>query len=399
MPYYDLTLGGIALPTAEQDFSEQLGSDFELVGAVPMPGAPRPASMYNINIPIYGDPQESDPFATGNTKRAQVRALLQNAETRFEGIQLAAAFDATINGWIVIGTAELAYGVGGPTFADYMLRISGAALIPAQQALLAHRVLVQDRRSTSVPLDPRWRAFRSEPAKGAIRSRHYLPVGATDVFGQTDPQIPETGTYETLWGEAPYVENRKHGELLTFELPWEDVGKGDVRLFEPGETIATEHEDLLDPERVGWRRIYGPLWPRLDDVPVLENGLCRVRHLGEGKFVVEKISRGRYEEAHSFALHHPRLVSASVVSWSTERGLVKATFAGASSRVDVQIGLQRGWPGPTVDIYHVGERSRKMTVEGDAHTEEIGDWEHARFGVGIQEALATSRSTRQLLVR
>jgi hypothetical protein len=396
-PIYDLTLGGIALPTAEQDFQEVVGSDYELVGAVPMPGPPRPASMYNINIPIYGDQQESNPASVGNTKRLQVRSLLQNAATRLQGIQLTTTFDPDIDGYIVIGSASIAYAAGGPTFADYMLSIQNAALIPAQQTLSIHMLTVQDRRLANVPLDPKWNVLRASPLAAKAHARHYLPLGASDVIGQSSPDLPDLHAYKTIWGTAHYVEGRVNGEAVTFEQEFEDVGKGDVRIFEGTERLPTTLDETLDPELVGWARIYGPLWPRrLADVPILDNGVCRIRHLGEGKFAVETAGKDGYSETSTFSVGHPRFVRASVQSWGTERGVVVAIFAGESSRVELHIALQRGWPGPALDTYRQGNRSRRLKIDGEAHTEEEGSWQHARLGVTAEEALITTIGERRL---
>ena len=47
MPY-DVSLGGVDLPTYEMDFDEQGGSDYTLVGAAVLPGPPRPLRFWPI---------------------------------------------------------------------------------------------------------------------------------------------------------------------------------------------------------------------------------------------------------------------------------------------------------------------------------------------------------------
>lgn len=399
---YDCTLGGISLPTYEQDFVQTVGGDYELVGAAVMPGAPRPASLYTINIPIYGDPTETDPTAVGLAKRAQVVALLQNALVRYQGLQFTSTFDPAIDGWLVIGTADVAYGDGGAGFGDFMLRIAGAAIIPAQQTLLGLRLLARDTRVPGTHIDRLMRHAVGEQVPHEAVVRHYLPVGADDVVGQAQPLLPAVGTYETLHGKAPYIDARVHGELVTYERPWADVGKGDVAVYDrngnttPAYTAAGD----LDPQGVyGWVRIYGrSQLLQQGDVPVLDNGRCRVRYTGNGTWACDVCEGGRYVPGPRFDLGYPQLRSVALAEWTPEHAVLRVALADKGARADVYLHLQRGWPGPTVDVYHQGAK-RQAAVAGQAHHVWADGWEHLRVGFTRAEGLVQAAGTPVLVPR
>ena len=133
-----------------------------------MPGPPRPASLYDLTIPIHGEPEDgAGQWAAGIAKRLSVRSLIQNDATRLTGIELEFPIDPDIEGYLVIGTATLSYAAGNVTFADFSLRINGAALIPAAQtfpkpaipALLANpseakpATVVEPASSSALPME------------------------------------------------------------------------------------------------------------------------------------------------------------------------------------------------------------------------------------------------------
>jgi hypothetical protein len=398
-PYYDATLGGIALPTMNvEGFTEIIGGDYELVGAVPLPGAPRPR-FYNMVIPIYGDPLETNPYTVGNTKRTQVRDLLENDATRYAGVNYTVTYDTQLNAVIVIGSAELAYG-GGPDFGDFELRISQAAVVPATLILGAFAIDSADKRLETTPMDQRRMVgFRSAEAKQKAKPRHYLPVGAYDVIGQIEPRFVPLHSYKTIFGEGVYVEGRDvPGEILTFEKEWDPTEAGTVRVFDTGDTETVEFtaDGDIDPERgYGWYRVYGRR--AMTKPPVVDNGVCRITHLRDTKFQVETVRNGRYEKTGTFDLGYERLISTMLDRVDKETVTVRFELGDDGRRGTAFVTLQRGWQGPSIDVTHLAKQSKVRTAIDGLHEQGEG-WEHLRIGADASEALfhATQEPTLRM---
>lgn len=388
-PYYDATLGGISLPTMNvEGFSETIGGDYELVGAVPMPGPPRPR-MYNMVLPIYGDPYESNPYSVGNTMRTQIRDLIENDASRYAGLQFTVTYDTQLNAYLVIGTADLAYR-GGPDFGDFELRISGAAVIPAVLVLGAFQVWSADKRLQTTPMNLRTQTgHRTEEITKHAQPRHYLPVGAYDVLGQAAPRLVPTHEYQTIFGPGVYVDDRPHGEMITFEREWDPAQSGDVRVFDPEDKQDVEltKEGDLDPQTVyGWRRVYARR--PLDDgrIPILDNGVCRVRHVKDTVFQIETVKNGRYTNDTTFDLGYGKILSSIIDQASFEQAALRLQVGDDGRRGVAIITLQRGWQGPAVDVEHLAKQSKVRTAAEALHEQGEG-WEHLRIGAGPTEAL------------
>lgn len=370
MPY-DISFGGIDLPAHENDFTEHLGSDYEAVGSAVMPGAPAPLSTYDITINVYGDPTETDPAAVGKTKRTQLRALLQNPAARFAGLQLASVADPDLDGWLVVGTADISYGDSGVGFGDFQLQIRGAAWLPAAQSLVGLRLLVQDRNAAAVPLDTAARYYRAPAATGPAEVVHQLPPGALHVRGQAGP-VTDTEEYPTLWGKALAVVGRPHGEVLRYQLPFAEAGRGDVHVW----------DTQLDSDPAAWVRVYGPMQPLTPGVvPALENGVCRLRHLHGSTFAYDVADGKAYQERGHISLGYGTVVLARVTAWTPDRAVVAVELAGGQHDTGVAyVALERGWQGPQVDVYHQGAH-RPLTAEGyRVYGDTEPGWDHAQLG-------------------
>jgi hypothetical protein len=273
--------------------------------------------------------------------------------------------------------------------------------------MVVFQLLSSDRRQVAAPLDARMRTLRREPVRGVEAvARHYLPIGATDVVAQAPPHLPELGTYSTIYGTGHYVDDRQHGDAVTFELPVDRAGAGGVRLFDARDEqpatgdVSASAADVDPAQHLGWSQVYGPQWPRWRaDMPVMDNGRCRVRYEGGGALAVEVCRGGRYTPAATVHTGYPDLVTAAVVAWSPERAVVRCVVAGTNTRGEADVVLQRGWPGPQVDVYHQGERHGHLRADGvDAHTEEAAGWSHLRVA-SRREALYQATVRRRVLPR
>jgi hypothetical protein len=389
MPY-DVSLGGVSFPTYDNEFTETVGSDYELVGAAVMPGPPRPLGFYDMSIRIHS--VGSDPASQGDTIRNAIRSILQNNALRAAGLAFSSAFDSSLNGYLVIGTADIAYSDGGPGFSDYVLKLSAAAHIGSPESLLSvHRVTLEDRRLATVPVDHLRRAHSpGTDSKKKPLAVHYLPPGARDIVGQVKPELPETKTYRTIFGDAVAVEDRQHGEILTFDHAWEDRYKGDVRIFDRMGDKDPEFDRAgdLDPKLYGWAQGFGPTFILSPgDVPVMDNGVCRVRYTDGSSWQIDALKGDSYTlDSQSFSLGYSRLLGATIAEYTRERGVLRVVLAGAKGRANVFITLQRGWKGPAIDVYWVGE---KPQPSAEGALEHDGDgWIQLRFGTNEKEFLA-----------
>lgn len=120
-----------------------------------------------------------------------------------------------------------------------------------------------------------------------------------------------------------------------------------------------------DPAPV-WEEVYGPDYPlTADDVPVLENGICRVRWVGEqAAFALDAwdadladyVEQGRVtawvvNPAGDRGLFN-LLVRPMVLEWTPERAVIGAILSdGGADRCALYITLQRGWTGPRFEAY------------------------------------------------
>lgn len=372
---YDVSLGGIDFPTFEQDFTETVGSDYALVGSAVLPGPPRPAALYSFTLNIYGDRSEVDRTAAGFDKRADIKALLQDSAQRFAGLEFSCVFDPSIDGYLVIGTGDIAYAVGGATFGDFTLRIQGAVWVPAP--LTIHAMLTRTTPLAAPMLDaPTMRAPTAERI-------HYLPIGATDVVGQFGDLVPETHEYRTLDGTGVYVAGRLADEAMTVEVPWEDRDRGRVRVWDTLGAVpkrTARAGDAQPGSHYGWRRMYGPLAVFQGD-PAVDNGRCRVLWAGDGAITVETLQEGAYGPYGAVQTGFRDRGRTRIVELTRERAIVRMALHDGRRRGEAWITLARGWQGPTIDVRHLSdpepsETKGNMAVSGDAR----GAFEQFRIG-------------------
>jgi hypothetical protein len=127
-------------------------------------------------------------------------------------------------------------------------------------------------------------------------------------------------------------------------------------------TVAGDPQDTI-----GWEEIYGADQPlSTGDVPVLTNGLCRVRYVPSASaFAVDffQAGLGWVEEGRFTCWHddngtlaqHGTLIDSDVVEWTPERAVLRvvtsAVAGGTTYRMETYITLQRGWTGPRVECY------------------------------------------------
>ena len=127
---------------------------------------------------------------------------------------------------------------------------------------------------------------------------------------------------------------------------------------------------------IAWEEVYGPNQPlynqdaQYNDVPVMANGICRVRYdTVTGTFILDTVvgtgyaEQGRIEILRNdsfwgalfFSPAGATSIKARVVEWSPERSVVQISgphpMFSNLPRFQVYVTLQRGWSGPRFDVY------------------------------------------------
>lgn len=363
----DVRLGRLRLPTVRGEVTEPLGDELEAVGAVLAAAERRPRS-FELELPVSGDRSTNDRQAEGARLRRQLRALLNNASARLNGLYFQFTGDPDLDSWIVIGGGDLTYGDGGgPTFQRYTLKLRSTYRVATPRTHRpGRRVEVYDRRRPEVAIDTLGRYFGPVWPNLTPHVWHALGVGVSDVVGadgeQADVFAEAAGASRRgARGAVLLATGRSHGDILHFEQSVTDFGAGDVVLLNRATPAAPESE---------WEEVYGPdqaLAPY--DLPVMDNGLVRVRWLPD----VRALAVDRWSDDEQAYVERGRVLvrqllgpdtyatvifaMANVVHWTPERAVVRARLttndegAGGLRRLDMYITLQAGRLGPRVEVY------------------------------------------------
>jgi hypothetical protein len=391
---YDLKLGRIALPALEDDYTEDVGRALGTVGEAVIPGDRAPITS-QLTLPIHGDEGEVDPSPFGDRMRRQVRSLLNNRLANKQ-IYFQATTDVQLNGFIAVGGGQVAYAPGGPTIGEYVLTINDAYRIGTLSShRMAKEVRMFDRTQLTTPRDYRKTYFAT--GGGTPTSRHFFPIGATDIA--TDNRALSVSTVGSIHGSIPYVDGLANGEGVSFEIPEADILLGDVVIWDrrgftsPSFTAAGDADPQDTANGYGWEEVYGPDYPlTVGDVPVIANGRCRVRWTGGGAFTVETSSGGAYGSGGAVGSGGSTLRGARVVEWTPDHGIIACDFSGGPGRVTTYITLRRGWAGPLVESYGFSTSGFSApSVSGSGATDSGNGWAAVMVGASSGEYLSDSR--------
>jgi hypothetical protein len=360
----DVRLGPLQFRTVEGELKETLGDQLESVGAALVAGERRPRP-FSLSLPIEMVASDGDPLGEAEKLRRQVRALMENARARLQGLWFEFAIDTVLNGWLLVGGADLSYTEQGTTFADYLLELTDCYRVGDRTTHRpARRVEVYDRRLATTPRDTLGRLYSTDFANEVAMASHYLPPGATDVLGALEiPLAPET--FNALGGTLSVLSDRSPGEVLSFAQQAAYEGQAEVAVYDrqgladPAFTLIGD----LDPEaNYGWERVYGSNQPlTAGDIPVIANGVCRVRWVPDAyAFALDYYdwpSSPSYVEIGRVTVwtgnsQYAEILAVTVDEWTPERAVVKVRLQlNASLRCTIYLTLQRGWPGPRIEVY------------------------------------------------
>lgn len=370
----DFRLGRISFPTIEDQIAEMVGDSLDVVGAGLAASERRPRSL-ELTIPVRASSAEANPYSDGDRMRRQVRSLMENAQARLSGLYMVVAFDSELNGWTLIGGGKLEYDQGGVTFADYKLTLSDAYVVGKRRTHRpARRVQAYDIRLSTVARDIEGlvysTAFASTPAVVEVA----LPHGVSNVQARDLTSLAVARTVNTAdGGSATILTGAANGDVLSFEQPEEDETYGDVVIYDRRGVLApAELMKAVEPQATfGWEEVYGPDYPlSASDVPVLSNGVCRVRFLSSPIycFAIDEYNGTEWVErsrtvpfAGTTAM--TSIIFVAVKEWTPERGVIMVRLLGGGKAIDVYLALQRGWSGPQFQGYtRPGETSRPVFV-------------------------------------
>lgn len=374
----DLRLGRISLPTILSPITEAVGDPLEDTAGGVAIASVRRSRQFTFDVPIYGPSSDPNWLATGQRLRRQVRALMDNAPAKDYGVYLLFSPDAEQNGWLKIGTGILVYADGGVSFASYKLTLEQAYRIASLRTHRpARRVEQADRRLSTTPDDYLGMVYSTDfanayPGSPASVVPAFLPVGVSDVVvNRVGIVAPARAGRD---GGVGMAVGQSDGFVASFEMPEASVGLNDVVIFDrrgnlgpfgTGGSYDTPTGPANQQAAYGWEEIYGQNHPLSSqtDVPVLDNGLCRVRYDASNLpgFRVDAWSNGWVEQGKvtfarrdAVAASLDTLVSAQVEEWTPERAVALAVMrssADPASRELLYISLQRGWTGPRFEIY------------------------------------------------
>lgn len=147
----------------------------------------------------------------------------------------------------------------------------------------------------------------------------------------------------------------------SFAAPVERVGDAPPTYAEAMTATFTSTDPQAD---LGWEEVYGPDQPlTLGDLPVLDNGLCRVRWVRGATYLFALdawIAGTGYVEQGRVHLNGYAagpvtaniLHSVNVEEWTPDRAVLRVVMADtAGVRLEVYITLERGWTAPRFEVY------------------------------------------------
>lgn len=379
------------LPTLTEDLQEAVGDAISTdQGGIAT--ARRRPRQFTLTIPIYGPPSDPNPYLSGYRMRRQMRAMMENSPLRLEALYFAFNPDPDLNGWMIVGSGQIKYVDGGPTFGQFQMELDTAYRVGSMRTHRdARRVELYDRRLGSTPRDYKGLVFGTDFAAVNALSLTYLPVNVSNVRdGRRSPvaSVARAG----IDGPGSVVSGTVHASALSFEQAEADQLKGQVVVWDrqgftaPSGTLAGDTDPQSASAGYGWEEVYGPDQPlTASDCVVVGNGLCRVRYvaaaaaLAVDRFVAGSgyVEQGRLTLWDSVATdvytQHTQVIAANngaygtLLEWTGERAVVtlgtQRTPDDFSTVIDTYITLQRGWLGPRVESYVSSTQTQSPGVQ------------------------------------
>jgi hypothetical protein len=376
---YHVRLGPLAFLTPADTVSETIGDGLDAVGAalVPTDRRPRPLKM---KLPVRGWERDVDPPESGRRLRRHVRQVIDNSRWRLGGFYLTWDADPDLDGWVLVGGAEMGEADPGVAFGEFDLDLSDLYFVgrPGTHRP-GRRAIIGDRRGGLIPRDTRRLLYSTDFSSQALPAEPLVvPGDVVDLVasgnrpGTSTTAGPLRGA-RRLWRTS----SASDGEIVSY-LPDEAVlpGRdrflalddlGAVRVWDldasttypPVEAGYTAERDADPDLYYGWERVLGDVLTA-DHPLAIDNGACRVAWLGSGAaqgLAIEYFDAalGRMSRIgrvlHAAAVREQRVVEATperaIVEWRAGQYALRAI-------------LQRGWWGPRLESYADGGGTTRL---------------------------------------
>lgn len=171
-------LGPLRFPTLLAAPKEQFGDGLDAVGRVLTQPDSKPHA-FELTLPVRVDGSPT-PREAGMRLRRQLRALLANTAARLQGLWFSLDFDPELAGWLLVGSGDVEYAEGGPTFGEFTVSLGDCYRVGARRTHRpACRLDARDRRPASAAKDLLGDVFAADLSTLAAQTMVALPPGAT----------------------------------------------------------------------------------------------------------------------------------------------------------------------------------------------------------------------------
>lgn len=399
----DLQIGRIRLPTITDDIKESIGDKFDVVGASVVPGEPE-ARPFTFSTPIYGEAADGvSQDLIADRIRRQLRSLIDNPIAGRLPLYMQFDVDHELDGWLLIGAADLEYDSGGAWFSEYKLTLTDAYKVANRRShYQGVQITNNDLRLGTFPRDFLRTVYSTDFATLAIVGSPVVGIpGGTKYFTNTGRPMRSFPTNYNIVGAQPVpiitTQDFNFGALSGYGdgmfMAWEDAPTADALSLLTGEVLVLDRRGLpapiftaagdADQQGVyGWEEVYGPNYPLTpNDAPVLSNGRCRVQWVAATQaLTIETITLPnlRFEEvarvnfpvdpfnggtaSQNVMTSGGAAGFAKVVAYTPYSATICITLTGNENpvgsvalddgeRLDVYVTLRHGWEGPKIECY------------------------------------------------
>lgn len=366
-----LQIGRLLLAPPLQ-WQEQAGDPITNLGGSPIP-APRAALRHSVSIGTFEADGVPDTQAARLTNRRQLRSILNNTPLKLAGgIYVIYSDDPEQNGWYVIDQGQFADGDGTSGLATGFWQISNFVWMKAGAIRTnreARNIWMKPLTGGLNPRDTlRW-IFSTDFSALPTLSLTLLPHGANSIINTVSGQVVVANPQITGrdGGACQIASGLVDLTVVSFERAEAAQTLSDVIVYDRRGQITAP---ATGPD-VSWEEVYGPDYPwswtsatPIQDCPVLDNGLVRVRWDGtntpgfridawNGSTYVEqgKVLAYRYGDVNGY---DDTWVSAGLREWSGDRCVVSVVASNSGdiySREQFYITMQRGQVGCRFEVY------------------------------------------------
>jgi len=382
---YSVRLGPLAFVTPADTVGETIGDGLEVVGAALTASDRRPRPL-KLKLPVRGYQLEFDVVGAGLRLRRQVRQVIDNSKWRLQGLYFVWDADPDLDGWLMVGGADLSETDPGISFGEFEMDLSEVYIAgrPGTHRP-GRRAWVVDLRTGLAARDTRRLLYSTDFAAQALPAEPLVvPGDIVDLVASGNHPVVSTTVgplrgarhlYRTVAAaDAEIVSYLPDESLLperTRYLELDDLGS--VRVWDlsnatpyPPEPAGYSSERDTDPNLYwGWERVLGDVLTANRPLAV-DNGATRLIWLGPA--ANQGLAIEYWDDAlGSFhrigrVLHSLNVREQRVIEATPERAVIEWR----AGRYGLRAILQRGWWGPRLESYDDGGSTARLEYAPDA---------------------------------